>query len=263
MKPDRLPASQDGRMTILSLVDKWKNYRESRFKKKIESNLRLVKNPKATKEDRHSAIVYFASLDDVDIAVPNLLQRFEYSLEHGINDTREKEAALEGILKFGEQALDHLTSHLKKTLRIAWPIKALKKIGTEAQIVETLKASLNFSDIAFDQARIDKNYDILCYLVDYQIGDFSDKIVQFLDVHDERLRFAATELLIEQDYAKIPNFLERFLNDTSAENTRIRQDVVQAFLKNRWPVRSQELPPGKDLGNGIYISKNNVLESRT
>ena len=40
----------------------------------------------------------------MDAAVKSLLQRFDYSLEHGIRDTREKETAMKGILRFEKSA---------------------------------------------------------------------------------------------------------------------------------------------------------------
>ena len=149
----------------------------------------------------------------------------------------KKERCLDGIIKFKVEALPIIQSHIQKTSRIAWPIKALNKLGSEDQVVEVLKSCLEFGDISFDQAKLDKNYDILCYLVDYQLGDYTEKVAKFLDDHDERIRFASAELLIEQNDPKIPEYLEKFLADTSAENTRIRQTVTEAMqeISGRYP----------------------------
>src|SRR5690606_16271037 len=158
-----------------------------------------IRNPKAIKETRWEGIDFFKHHPDPAVAVPPLLSRFEYSLEHGINDTREKEACMEGIIRFGEPALPFVSEHLKKTTRIAWPIKILKALGKESQVIDILKESLNFGDIAFDQAQVDKNYDILCYLAEYQLGDFVDRLTHFLKDPDERVRYATCELLIDQE----------------------------------------------------------------
>ena len=43
------------------------------------------------------------NVDDANLAVGALLNRFEYSLEHGINDSREKELALSGVVRHGKE----------------------------------------------------------------------------------------------------------------------------------------------------------------
>ena len=77
-------------MNPVGLIEKYRNYKQSRNEKRIEKASASVCNPKAIKEDRQAAIDYLASIDDASLAVPALLKRFEFSLEHGINDPREK-----------------------------------------------------------------------------------------------------------------------------------------------------------------------------
>ena len=90
----------------MGLLEKWKQFSEDRRVKKVKRATKLVKNPKAIKEDRWASLEFLAqSVDDADLAVGALLNRFEYSLEHGINDSREKELALSGITKHGKNAL--------------------------------------------------------------------------------------------------------------------------------------------------------------
>ena len=231
--------------------------------KKVSSALAKISNPKAIREDRVAAIDYFADLGDAKLAVPSLLARFEYSLEHGINDTREKDSCMEAIIGYGAEALPLVREHLLTTSRIAWPIKVLKALGDEDQVIGILKDALDFGDISFDQAKVDKNYDILCYLIDYKVPNFTDKIGHFLKDPDERVRFAATELLIEQDDSKVPELLEHFIADDSAENTRMRKSVVDAFLKNNWTVKDvAKFPNGQVVGN-LYVNAQHKLEVRS
>src|SRR4051794_9223067 len=112
---------------------------KNRDEKRVAGALAKIKNPKAIREDRVAAIDYFSDLGDAAVAVPSLLQRFEYSLEHGINDTREKESAMEGIVSYGGDALPYVREHLLVTSRIAWPIKLLKALGEESQVIDILK----------------------------------------------------------------------------------------------------------------------------
>jgi hypothetical protein len=225
--------------------------------------LATIKNSKAIREDRVAAIDYFKDLDEATVAVPALLQRFEYSLEHGINDTREKESCFEGIVAHGQTALPLVREHLLTTSRIAWPIKVLKALGDEGQVVEILKAALDFGDVAFDQAKVDKNYDILCYLVEYKLPGFTSKLAHFLADPDERVRFAAVELLIEQDDPAIPGQLERFLSDDSPDNTRLRQSVIRAFFEKRWKVQDPSKFPDGQVVDGLALSPEGYLEVRS
>ena len=246
----------------MGLFSKFKDFRKQRDDRKISKALNTIKNSKAIKEDRQASIDYFKGLEDPHVAVPALLQRFEYSLEHGINDTREKESCMEGIIAFGQEALPHVREHLLVTSRIAWPIKVLKALGEEAQVIEILKSALDFDDVRFDQAKVDKNYDILCYMIDYKLPGFADRLAHFLADPDERVRFAATEVLIEQEEPAVPGLIEHFIGDESPDNTRIRRSVIQAFLKHGWTLKHPEKYPTKQVVGPVFVSNTNKLEVR-
>jgi hypothetical protein len=226
-----------------------------RKERRIQKSRKTITDPKAIKDDRWSALEFVAELDEPEIAVPILLKRFEFSLEHGINDAREKERALSGISKHGEKAIPFVEQHLRETTRIAWPIKSLKALGSDQQIVEVLKNAIDFGEVSFDQDKVDKNYDILCYLVDYQLGDFAQKLTHFLRDPDERVRFACVETLVEQRTDTFQKDLEPFLVDESAENTRIRQTVLEAFVRHGWTVKSREKIPEGRLAKGYFLDK--------
>lgn len=244
----------------MGLLDKI--FGKGRDEKKIASSLAKIKNPKAIKEDRVTAIEYFKDFGDAHVAVPALLQRFEYSIEHGINDTREKESCMEGIVAYGAEALPHIKEHLLVTSRIAWPIKLLKALGEEGQVIEILKSALDFTDVSFDQAKVDKNYDILCYLRDYKLPGYTDKLAHFLNDPDERVRFAASEVLVEQDDPTVPHHLERFIGDESPDNTRIRKTTVEAFFRHGWQLQQPEKYENGHVVGPIWISADRKLELR-
>lgn len=246
----------------MGLFNKVKGFKKGRDEKKIERNVAVIKNSKAIKEDRISAIDYFRHLKDASISVPALLKRFDYSLEHGINDTREKESCMDSIVSFGPEAIPFVREHLLYTNRIAWPIKILKALGEEVEVTEILKSALNFGDVAFDQAIVDKNFDILCYLIDYKVPGFEEKLAHFLVDHDERVRFACSELMIEQDVPEVAPLLERFLSDESADNIRIRKSVVDAFVSKKWKLKDPSVfPDGRVVGQ-VYVEGNTTLIRR-
>ncbi len=113
----------------------------------------------------------------------------------------------------------------------------------------------------FDQSLVDKNYDILCYLRDYDLADFSPKLSHFLTVPDERVRFAAVEALLEQDHNDVPGLVERFLSDTSVENIRIKNSVIDAFVRKDWSVK--DLTPFSDgkISERVLVTKKGKVQA--
>ena len=245
------------------MFSKWKAYQASRQSKKNERAAATIKNKKAIREDRLAALEFMKTLDDASVAVPALLQRFNFSLENGITDVREKELAHAAIINHGKAALPFIQQQLSQSDYIAWPIKLMLELGEESQLVDSLKNSLNFGDISFDQAAVDKNYDVLCYLRDYQLGEFADQIAHFLKDPDERVRFAAVEVLIEQENAVIPGLLESFIGDESAENRRIRQSVIEAFISKKWTVSKPDQFGSELIVDGVFLTKAGKLERRS
>lgn len=203
--------------------------------KRVEKAAKIITNAKAIRDDRWAAIEYVAQdVKAVEEAVPALLPRFEYSLEHGINDTREKELAMKGIVRFGESAIPFVKDWLKTTTRIAWPIKVLNQLGQDKVVIDCLKSALDYGEVSFTQHAVDKNYDILCYLRDYQLHDDIEQISHFLKDQDERVRYAAAEVLIAQESEVVRPKLEPFLGDESSENRRIRGAVSQLYSAKGW-----------------------------
>jgi len=248
----------------MALFDGIREYFASRKTKRIERAGKSIRNAKAMREDRWAALEFLArELKEADLAIPVLLQRFEYSLEHGINDTREKELAQEGVVRFGAEAVPFLRDWLKQTSRIAWPIKCLKALGTEEIVVETLKAALDYSDVAFNQQAVDKNYDILCYLREYEVPDSIDQIAHFLKDADERVRFAAVEFLITQKSDTIRPWISMFLKDDSSENRRIRQAVIQVYVDRSWSVENPQEFEGGWITEGVRVNASGLVELRS
>ncbi len=247
----------------MNIFDYIKDMFVTRSDSKDERMAKVVKNAKAIKDDRWAALQYFGDHPDEKAAIPALMQRFEFSLEHGILDSREKELAMTGITRFKERAVAFAEEHLKTTARIAWPIKILKAAGTDSMVKKSLILALNFSDTSFDEDQIDKNYDILCHLLDFSLTQEEvDRIAHFLLDSDERVRFAACELLIEQKDLTVAPLLEKFLSDDTSENIRLRQASLKAFVEKQWILKNPEKFPNGNVVANIFVSKNKTLEVR-
>lgn len=247
----------------MRLLQKIKDFKAQRRAKAIEGNLKTLQNPKAIREDRVAALEFFCSYPEATVAVPALLQRFGFSLDHGIYDAREKESAFEGILKQGKAAIEIVRAHLQETHFIAWPLKILGKLASETEMREILENCLDYGDIALDADKTDKNYDILCHVRDFTLEAPHKKMGPFLEAHDERIRYAAVEVLLRQPHTpEIGRLLERFIPDFSAENTRLHQVILDAYLAEKWKVAEPERLVNAGLPAGIYLTPEGTLSAR-
>jgi hypothetical protein len=246
----------------MGLLKKIQDYFSGQKEKRAQKCAKMVKNPKAIREDRWAALEFLAEIDSPDTAIPALLERFEFSLEHGINDTREKELAMKGIVKYKEKAIPYVQEKIRTSNRIAWPMKIIQLLADEPTVVETLKRALVFEDVSLDQSAVDKNYDILCYLRDFQLGPFVPKLGRFITDLDERVRFACSEVLIEQKNQEVPQMLEPLLSDNSEENRRVKQTVMRAFLENKWKVKDPTVFSEGRVSDSVFINTSNLLEHR-
>jgi HEAT repeat protein len=228
---------------------------------KIQKAADMAKNPKAIRDDRWAAIEYLAeSVDDAELGVAAMLPRFEFSLEHGINDSREKEKCMEGIIRHGDKALPLVLDHLKNTTRISWPIKILKALGrSETHVIECLVGTLEYSDVSFDQGKTDKNYDILCHLADYKSSGLHGRVIHFLKDPDERVRFAAAEVLMEQDLDEAGDTLEGLMRDENPDNSRIRQSIARKYLENGWVIRKPDAFVNRQVIGPVFVNEKNIL----
>ncbi len=240
---------------------KWlQNYKQNSSSRKIEKSIKLVSNKHAIKEERMGAINLLAHSKHSELAIPGLLKRFEFSVTNGIQDSREKENAMSGIVRFGKDAIAPVVSYLTDSPSIAWPLKILSKISDERKVVDTLKSCLYFEDTSFDHAKTDKNYDILCYLRDFKLPGYHDKLASFLKNPDERVRFAAIECLVEQDDKEVKDLIEPFIADDSAENIRIREAIIRCFYKREWKISDTEPFLDGLILPGVKVNKQGELK---
>ena len=131
--------------------------------------------------------------------------------------------------------------------------------GSEERVIECLISVLNYEDVSFDQAQTDKNYDVLCHLADYKHPGLAEKIAHFLKDPDERVRYAAAEVLMEQDLAESGSILEPLLSDQNPDNSRIRQTVIRKYLEHGWEVKRPEVFLNKQVIGPVFVGAGNRL----
>ena len=253
------------------LRQRYQAFSQRRLESRIASHSGLIRKLNVHKMERKAAIDFFCELKDrPEDAVANLLKRFDFSDDNSIVDTKEKEKALAGIIALGTPAVPLLMDHLSHTERIGWPLKALIALTDKPAIAQKLLALLDLSDIEFDHIKVEKNYDLLCHLADFEFpGDADDvaKVAKLLGAKDERVRLAATELMTERiipaahDEGRPPLYLgyvEPFVYDTSPENTRLTITVLEAYEKHRWPLKDKDRYTRHTL-DGYHITADGLI----
>ena len=120
--------------------------------------------------------------------------------------------------------------------------------------------NMSVEEVESDQKVVDKNYDILCYLRDFKLTDRGMKFLHFLKEHDERLRFAATEALLEQDSEEVYIELEKYLTDDSSENIRLLQAIAHKFIELNRPLSNRDLFEVGPLAPGLSVGKDYTLK---
>lgn len=255
------------------LKQKYLNYQRRRLEGRIESYGTLIRKLNVHKVERKAAIDFFCTLTDHPVSsVTNLLKRFDFSDDNSIIDTKEKEQALSGIISLGDAAVPYLMDYLKDATRIGWPLKALTALTSKQQVSQILFDLLDISDIHFDHTKVEKNYDLLSHLGDYEFyGDTEDinKVVQLIRAKDERVRLAAlefmTEKIIPSDHHS-PNHnteiylkhIEPFIYDESAESTRLRLTALEAYAQHGWRLKDKDRFSRYQI-NGYHIHKNGSI----
>lgn len=222
-----------------NLITRWRSYRARSQENRLDSYENLIRKVNVHKQERRAAIDFFCHHPDTPRALGALLKRFNFSDDNSIVDGKEKEAALKGIISRGEKAIPIIQKHLLKSEHIAWPLKALLALSDEATVVKTLSDGLDYGKVDFEPHKVEKNYDILCHLRDYSAPVDLAKMAHFLSATDERVRYAAVELITEKGSAEFLPQLEPFIYDTADENRRLRSTVVNAYIEHQWKLKDK------------------------
>ena len=245
------------------IIDRYKNFKKNSLEKRINSYQQLIRKNNVHKVERKAAIDFFCDFPQhPDKCTQALLKRFDFSDDNSIIDSREKQACLEGIISKGDQAIEVLKEHILNSFYIAWPFKALSALEDSIKVIEILNQALSPDGDQFDQKNTEKNYDILCHLLDFdQKFDFL-KVSKFLNHHDEKLRLCAVEILVKHDDHPYEKRLENFIYDQSTENRRIHHVVINAYIENNWKLKDKDRYKNTRI-NGYDITEDGTIVKQT
>jgi hypothetical protein len=182
--------------------------------------------------DRQEAIAELCKLRSAD-AVEALLKRFTFQTDPSITDQEEKEAAFEGIVGAGRDAIEPVRAFAAKAESLSWPMRVLKEVLPEEELVEELLVWLERWDTEYAKF-IDPKLQILKGLEDFSHADIREAVEPFLEDVNEEARFhAAATTLAQKDKAAIPALLKMLLDE---ESVRVKGKVADGFVALGWEV---------------------------
>ncbi len=215
-----------------------------RFKKKTEGEQKASAaakwaeaiNKKAQTYDRQEAINELCKIKSADAAAA-LLKRFTFVIDPSITDQEEKEVAYEGVIACGQEAIEPIRAFATKAESLTWPMKMLKELVPEEQLIEELFGWLAKWDTDYSKF-IDPKLQILQALEDHEHPQIREKVEPFLEDVNETARFhAASATLAQKDAAAVPALVKVLLDE---ESMRIKNKILDGFVANGWAIPEDE-----------------------
>ena len=186
--------------------------------------------------DRQEAIQELSKLGTAE-AAEALLKRFTFAIEPSITDQEEKELAFEGILKAGKDAIEPVRAFAAKAEGLSWPMRILKGVLDEEELVDELIVWLSKWDTEYSQF-IDPKLQLLEELGDHVNPKIRPVVEPFLQDVNEPARFTAVVAVLAQ---KEPEGLGPLLTlILDEESVRVRAKIAEGLAVLGW-----EIPDGQ------------------
>lgn len=226
--------------------------------KDISRLARLAGEKMAQNYDRQEAIEELGKMGTAD-AAKALLRRFSFTMEPSITDQEEKEAAAEGIVAAGQAAIEPIRSYCAKAEGLTWPLKVLRRIIPEDQMVTEVLALLDQFDTEY-MRNPEPKIQLIALLEEYPTDAVRRAVEPFLTDVNEPVRFhAAVTVFSVNDPQSVPALVDAMSQE---ESLRVKNRVASGLAEKKWtlPPELREisrtaLPPGYSLEDGRVIAR--------
>jgi HEAT repeat protein len=202
---------------------------------------RIVGNKLSQNIDRQEAIEALAKMGTRASAAA-LLKRFDWLMDPTILDSEEKEAALAGIVRAGEEAIEPIRIYCRKSESLTWALKALAKIVPPERHAEELLALLDQFDTEYIR-NPEPKIQLIAELAHHASEDVRVAVEPFLNDASEPVRFASATALFELSLPESVTSLVAALE--TEESLRIKNRIAQGLVERKWPVPEEQRPTCK------------------
>jgi HEAT repeat protein len=209
--------------------------------------VRLAGEKMAQDYDRQEAIEELGKMGTAE-AVQGLLRRFSFTMEPSITDQDEKESAAEGIVRAGPAAIEPIRRYSTRAESLTWPLKVLKRIVGEDQMVDELLTLLDQFDTEY-MRNPEPKIQLISVLEEYHSEDVRTAVEPFLADVNEPVRFhAAVTVFAMDDERSVPALVAALAEE---ESLRVKNRIAAGLVAKRWKVPAdlgdasrKALPPG-------------------
>src|SRR5215471_9139053 len=183
---------------------------------------RLVGDKMAQNFDRQEAIEELAKAGTAE-AAEGLLRRFAFTMEPSITDQEEKENAAEGIVNAGETAIEPIRRYCARAESLTWPLKILRRIVPDDQIVDELLALLEEFDVEY-MRNPEPKIQLISVMEEYPSNEVRVAVEPFLTDVNETVRFhAAVTVFSMNDERSVPPLVKALADE---ESLRVRNRIA-------------------------------------
>lgn len=209
---------------------------------------RIVANKLSQNIDRQEAIEALSKMGTRASAAA-LLKRFDWLMDPTILDSEEKEAALAGVVRAGEEAIEPIRAYCGKSESLLWALKALRKIVPPERLTDELLALLDQFDTEYIR-NPEPKIQLITELAQHPSEDVRVAVEPFLNDASEPVRFAAATTLFELNLPESAPSLVAALE--TEESLRIKNRIAQGLADRRWKVPDEQLATCKQALPGDY-----------
>ncbi|HEU4582131.1 MAG TPA: HEAT repeat domain-containing protein [Polyangiaceae bacterium] len=217
---------------------------------------RLVSNKMSQNYERQEAIEQLSQMANAAGAAA-LLRRFDFSMEPSIVDQDEKEAAVQGIVAAGQAALDPIHAYCARAESLNWPLKVLRQIVPNDQMVQELLTLLDLFDTEY-MRNPEPKIQLISMLGEYKTPEVREAVEPFLSDVNESVRFhAAGTIFAMSDPEALQPLIEALGQE---ESLRVKNRVARGLEQAAWEIPADltercenALPPGYGIRSGKVV----------
>jgi hypothetical protein len=223
----------------------------------IQRHHRRVTNIDTAEEDREASVQWL-SKNGSPQALLALMARFDLTLDHQLKDSTEKDRTYDVLKGHGDKVIEPARVFLKTCRNTARPLQLLSEVAGQDAAFQAVYELLDHEKKTGTDFKPEKKKRLLVWLSEHRHAGALAAALPFLDDFDENVRYAAAEVVINQDDDAGRGPLEGMLANEDEESNRLRARLAEVFANKRWSLAAPDrvaarLPAGYVVRDGRIV----------